>query len=184
MIHVEKNMCESLLSTLLNTNEKTNDHGHAWANLKKIGIRPDLWLDDSVEGTELPTSCITLWKHEKEFCGFFKNLKVPSGYSTNVSKLISLPDVKVASDVKSHDYHILPTQMIVIEIWNILPVNVRDAIMNFSFFFNAIGWKVLCEEAFESLKKCTMKLYAFYRCIFHLPFLTSSSFSQIILLSR
>jgi hypothetical protein len=32
--------------------------------------------------------------------------------------------------------------------------------MNFCFFFNAIGQKVLSEEALESLEKGTMKLYA------------------------
>jgi hypothetical protein len=69
---------------------------------------------------KLPISCITLSKNEKEFCGFLKNVKVPSGYSMNVSRLISLPDQKVAPDVKSHDYHVLLTQMIVIRIQNIL----------------------------------------------------------------
>jgi hypothetical protein len=38
-------------------------------------IRPELWLDDSVKGTELPTSCITLSKHEKEFCGLLKKIE-------------------------------------------------------------------------------------------------------------
>jgi hypothetical protein len=33
--------------------------------------------------------------------------------------------------------------------------------MNFYFFFNAIGQKVLSEEALRSLEKITMKLYAF-----------------------
>jgi hypothetical protein len=47
-----------------------------------------LWLNDSVKGTKPPTLCITLSKHEKEFCGFLKNVKVPSDYSTNVSRLI------------------------------------------------------------------------------------------------
>jgi hypothetical protein len=32
--HIEKNVCESLLGTLLNTNGKTRDHGHARADLK------------------------------------------------------------------------------------------------------------------------------------------------------
>jgi hypothetical protein len=32
--------------------------------------------------------------------------------------------------------------------------------MNFCCFFNAIGQKVLSEEALESLEKNTMKLYA------------------------
>jgi hypothetical protein len=70
-------------------------------------IMPELWLDDSVKEIELPTSCITLSKHEKEFCGFLKNVKVPSGYSTNVLRLISFLDLKVAPGVKSHDYHVL-----------------------------------------------------------------------------
>jgi hypothetical protein len=125
-------------------------------------IMLELWLDDSAKGTELPISCITLSKHEKnEFCGFMKNVKVSSGYSTNVSMLISLLDLKVAPSIKSHDYHVLLTQMIIVGIQNILPVNVRESIMNFCFFFNAIGQKVLSEEAFESLeKKGIVNLYA------------------------
>jgi hypothetical protein len=177
-------MCESLVGTLLNTNEKTRDHEHACADLKKMGIRQELWLDDFVKRTKLPTSCITLSKNEKEFCGFLKNVKVSSGYSTNVSRLISLPELKISHGMKSHDYHVLLTQMIAVGIQNILPVNIREAIMNFCFFFNAIGQKVISEEALESLEKSTMKLYAFYTCIFQLPFSTSTSISQLILLRR
>jgi hypothetical protein len=44
-------VCESLLKTLLNTDGKTRDHGHAQADIKKLGIRQELWLDDSVKGT-------------------------------------------------------------------------------------------------------------------------------------
>jgi hypothetical protein len=76
-----------------------------------MGIMPELWLNDSVKGTELPTSCITLSKYE-EFFGFLKNVKVPSGSLMNVSRLISLPNLKVAPSVKSHDYHVLLAQMI------------------------------------------------------------------------
>jgi hypothetical protein len=93
-----------------------------------------LWLDDSVKGTELPTSCLALSKHEKkEFCEFLKNVKVPSGYSMNVSRLISFSDLKVAPNVKSHDYHVLLMQMIAVRIQNILSVIAWEAIMNFCF---------------------------------------------------
>jgi hypothetical protein len=109
---------------------------------------------------KLPTSSITLSKH-KEFCGFLENVKVPSDYSMNISRLISLPDIKVAPGVKSHDYHVLLMHMIAIGIQNILLVNIREAIMNFCFFFIAIGQKVLSQEALESLEKSTMELYAF-----------------------
>jgi hypothetical protein len=72
-MHVEKNVCVSLLGTLHNTDGKTRDHGHVRADLKKMEIMPELWLDDSVKETELPTSCITLSKYKKKgFCGFLK----------------------------------------------------------------------------------------------------------------
>jgi hypothetical protein len=67
--------------------------------------------------------------------------------------------------MKFHDYHVLLTQIIVIEIQNILPVNVLEVIMNFCFFFNAICQKILSEEAIESLKKrhyetlCFLEMY-------------------------
>jgi hypothetical protein len=35
VMHIEKNVCESLLETLLNTDEKTRDHGYARGGLKK-----------------------------------------------------------------------------------------------------------------------------------------------------
>jgi hypothetical protein len=140
-MHIEKKVCESLLRTWLNTNEKTRDHGHARVDLKKMGIRPKLCLDDSVKRMKLSTSWITLSKHEKEFCRFLKN-------------------VKLAPGVKSYNYHVLRTKMIAVGIRNILPVSVREAIMNFCFFFSAIGQKVLSEEALESLEKGTLKLYA------------------------
>jgi hypothetical protein len=55
--------------------------------------------------------------------------------------------------------------MIVVGIQNILSVNVQEAIMNFCFFFNAIGQKVLSEEALGSMEKrhqetlCFLEMY-------------------------
>jgi hypothetical protein len=90
-----------------------------------MGIRPELWLNDSVKGTKLPTSCITLLKHAKEFCWFFK--KSESTIRLLDERLFS--DLKVAPGMKSHDYYVLLTQMIAIGIQNILPINVREAII-------------------------------------------------------
>jgi hypothetical protein len=79
----------------------------------------------------------------------------------NISRLISLLDLKVAPSVKSHDYHVLITKMIVVRIQNILLINVREAIMTICFF-NAIGKKVLSEEVLSShWKKGIMKFYTF-----------------------
>jgi hypothetical protein len=92
------------------------------------------------------------FKTSKGVLWVLENVKVQPGYSMNVSRFISFPYLKVAPSMKSHDYHALLTQMIIVEVRNILSVNVRWAIMNFCFF-NAIGQKVLSEEALESLEK-------------------------------
>jgi hypothetical protein len=39
VMYIEKNVCESLHETLLNTDGKIRDHGHVGADLKKMGIR-------------------------------------------------------------------------------------------------------------------------------------------------
>jgi hypothetical protein len=94
-----------------------------------------------------------------------KNVKVPSGYSTNVSSFISFPDLKVAPGVKSHGYHVLLVRMIAVGMQNILQVNIWEAIMNFCFFFNVVGQKVISEEALETLEKrhyetlCFLEMY-------------------------
>jgi hypothetical protein len=98
-----------------------------------------LWHDDSVKGMKLPTSCITLSKHEKEFCGFLKKVKVPTGYSMNVSRLISFLDLNVAPGVNSHDYHVFLTQMITVGIRNILPGQCSGG-YNELLFFLQCNW--------------------------------------------
>jgi hypothetical protein len=42
VMHIEKNVCESLLRIFLNTNGKTRDHGHGRADQKKMEIGPEL----------------------------------------------------------------------------------------------------------------------------------------------
>jgi hypothetical protein len=60
--------------------------------------------------------------------------------------------------------------MIVVGIQNILSVNVQVAIMNFCFFFNAIGQKVLSEEALGSLEKMHYETLCFLEIYFPLAF--------------
>jgi hypothetical protein len=64
--------------------------------------------------------------------------------------------------------------MIVVGIWNILTVNVREAIMNFCFLFNAIGQKVLREEALESLENGHFETLCFLEMYFPLAFFNMS----------
>ena len=58
----------------------------------------------------LGPACYTLSKEEKQ--GMFdclNSIKVPSGYSSNIKRLLNLKEKKLAH-VKSHDCHALMTQ--------------------------------------------------------------------------
>ena len=65
-MHLKKNVCESLLGTLMNNRNKTKDHERARADLEDLDIRPELYPDGN--SAQLPTSCINLSKEEKKQC--------------------------------------------------------------------------------------------------------------------
>jgi hypothetical protein len=41
-MHIEKNICESLIATLLNIVKKTKDTAKAGLDLKDLGIKPEM----------------------------------------------------------------------------------------------------------------------------------------------
>ena len=104
-----KNLCDSRLSTLLNMKGKTKDHKNARADLKEMGLRLELHVKDTNKGKFLPPSCITLSKEQKEFCEFLHDVKVPSGYLSNIRRLVSMKELKIVASMKTHDCHVMLT---------------------------------------------------------------------------
>ena len=162
-MHLKKNVCESLLGTLMNNRNKTKDHERARADLEDLDIRPELYPDGN--SAQLPTSCINLSKEEKkQLCDFFRSVKVPSGYSSNIKSLIS-PNEQKMLHMKAHDCDVMITTMLAVGIRNILPEKVRLAIMSLCFFFNTISHKVIDERALDDLEKnlfeimCLLEVY-------------------------
>ena len=108
-MHTKKNVCESLCGTLLQQRGKGKDHENARHDLQDMGIRPKLYAEETNTRTVLPVAATTLSKMERrEFCEFLHGLKVPSGYSSNFKRLVSVKDMKINFHLmKSHDCHVL-----------------------------------------------------------------------------
>lgn len=122
-MHIKKNVCESLLVTLMNA--KGKDHEQARADLEDLDIRLELRPDG--DGS-LATSAINLSNEEKkELHDFFCGVKVPSGYSSNIRRLVSVKEQKMLP-MKANDCDMLLTTMLVVGIRNILPEKPRMAI--------------------------------------------------------
>ena len=147
-MHIEKNVCDSVLGILLNMKDKMKDGVNTRLDMVDLGIRPELAPLVRRNGKlYCPPACYTLSKAEKtEFCTFLHGVKVPSGYSANIKRLVSMKDLKLI-DMKSHDCHVMMTQILPIAIRNILPLNVQETIMNLCFFFNKISRKTM--DVFE-----------------------------------
>ena len=83
LMHMKKNICGSLLGTLMNDKWKTKDHAKARADLEELDIRPELHPDST--SVQPPLSAINLTQEEKQkLCDFFRSVKLPSGYAANI----------------------------------------------------------------------------------------------------
>ena len=115
-MHVETNVCDSLISTLLNIQGKTKGGVNARLDLVEMKIQEDLAPREVGRRTYLPPACYTMSKQEKiSFCLCLKSVKIPRGYSSNIQSLVSMQDLKLVG-LKSHDCHILMQQLLPIAI--------------------------------------------------------------------
>ncbi|XP_057806813.1 uncharacterized protein LOC131021574 isoform X3 [Salvia miltiorrhiza] len=152
VMHIEKNVCESLFGTLLNIPGKTKDGVKARLDLADMGLRNELAPMIGEKRTYLPPAFYTLSKAEKrQVCAFFGGVKVPTGYSSNVASLLSADDSKLVG-LKSHDCHTLMQQLLPVAIRGVLTKQVRYDITRLCFFFNVLCNKVVDVSKLEDIQ--------------------------------
>ena len=177
VMHVEKNVFESVIGTLLNMPGKTKDTINSRLDLLSMGLRPELGPIKKGTRTYLPPAAHTLSKKEKTvFCNFLHGVKVPERYSSNVTNLVSMKDLKLKS-LKSHDCHVLMENLLPIGIRSILPKKVRKTLTKLCFFFKAICSRVIDPGKLPSLQReivvtlCELEMYfppSFFDIMMHL----------------
>lgn len=175
-MHVEKNVGESLVGTLLH-NGHTKDGLNARLDLVHLGIRPELVPKTGDKGTTLPAACYTLTKEEKDkFFETLSEIRVPEGYCSNFATLVNRKERKLIG-LKSHDYHMLMQQFLPIAIRSIMPKPVRYAIIRFCFFYRSISAKEINVEEIDKLQAdlcvtlCLLEKYflpSFFDIMIHL----------------
>ncbi|GJT55511.1 putative transposase-associated domain-containing protein [Tanacetum coccineum] len=150
-MHVEKNVAESIVGTLLHVPGKTKDGLNARLDLAELGVKPELFAMQDEDKTTLPPAGYTLTNAEKDiFCETLHNIKVPEGYCSNFSSLVNLKDRKLIG-LKSHDYHMLMQEFLPIAIRSIMHPPTRYAIIRLLEMMLLIGRfeVVLCFDTRE-----------------------------------
>ena len=86
VMHIEKNTCDSIVGTLLSIDGKSKDNMNSRLDLQAMGIRDQLHPIKRGNRVILHAACYSLASnHKKELCKFFKEVKVPDGYASNIS---------------------------------------------------------------------------------------------------
>ena len=152
VMHIEKNVCESLLGTILNLKFKTKDSVASRLDLLEMGLRTDLAPQIGDKKTYLPPASYTLSKSEKKtMLESLAFMKLPYGHASNIKNCIKLPEMKLFG-LKSHDCHILLQQLLPVAIRSVLPKNVRVSIIRLCFFFNSLCSKVVDVSKLDKLQ--------------------------------
>ncbi|XP_056699485.1 uncharacterized protein [Spinacia oleracea] len=137
VMHIEKNICDNLIGTILDIPGKSRDHAKARLDLLHLGIKDDLQPELSDDGkiVFIPKACYSLTAKEKDtFFRVLKGVKLPYGCSSNIARCVNLKERKVAG-YKSHDAHILLHYLLQVAARKTLPKHVAIPLINLSAFF-------------------------------------------------
>ena len=138
-MHIGKNVCDIILGTVMNMKGKTKDTVRSRLDLQAMQIRPELHPVQNGNKLELPPASYSFSRQQKEaFCRFLKELKVPNGFSSNISHCVNLKECKIVG-LKSHDCHIILQHLLPILIHGLLVRDVAEQLIELAMFF-----KVFC----------------------------------------
>ncbi|KAI5338493.1 hypothetical protein L3X38_017764 [Prunus dulcis] len=120
VMHIEKNVCDSIIGTLLEIPGKIKDEIATQLDLLNMGVKTDLQPEYGERRTCLPPVPWNLSRAEKRaVCNYFYGMKIPEGYSSNIKNLVSLQNSRLLG-LKSHDCHTLMPQLLLVAIRYVL----------------------------------------------------------------
>ncbi|GJT84922.1 zinc finger, PHD-type containing protein [Tanacetum coccineum] len=180
IMHIEKNMLEAILNTLL-MNDKSKDTSKARQDLKRLGIRSGLWLGQTKNGKcSKPQAAYSLTpENRKKFCQFIKGVKLLDWFRSNFKHKVTDNDTNITG-LKSHDCHIMMQCLLLYGLEQYLPDEVAKPIIELCSFFKQICTATLMED--DTLKAqskvvdilCNLELIyppAFFDIMIHLVIL-------------
>ncbi|KAL3644293.1 hypothetical protein CASFOL_012225 [Castilleja foliolosa] len=178
VMHIEKNICESILGTLMNVEGKTKDTAKARLDLEDMKIRKELHLINKGNGKYAmpPASYVMTTKERRDFCDFIRSVKFPDGYASNIARCVTSNDQKL-SGMKSHDCHVILQRILPVGIRGSVTKEVREVLTELGHFFQNLCCKKLNKTELEKMKEdiclimCKLeKIYppAFFDVMVHL----------------
>ncbi|OIT20316.1 hypothetical protein A4A49_57189, partial [Nicotiana attenuata] len=153
VMHIEKNISESVIGTLLDIDGKTKDTLKSRLDIQEMRIKKPLHPIKSGDKYILPPASYTMSKTEKiKFCQLIKDVKFPDAYASNISRCVNVKEARIFG-LKSHDHHVLFQRIFPLIIKGILPKDAYDPLIELSLFFSDLCAKELHMDKLDKIDK-------------------------------
>ena len=150
LMHQERNMGESIVSTCMDFGDKTKDNIKARKDLAKICSRPTLELTETGGKPRAPF-CLKP-KEKTEVMSWLKKLKFPDGYAAGFRRAVNTKTRKI-NGLKSHDYHIIMERLLPVMFRGYLTDEVWKTLAELSYFYRQLCAKEIQKDMMEKLEK-------------------------------
>ncbi|CAL8988565.1 unnamed protein product [Prunus brigantina] len=173
VMHVEKNVFDTLVGTILDIEGKTKDTIKARLDLERMGIRRGLWMNRDSDKARRDLAFFSMKPNDKkEFLQFVSSVKFPDGYASNIARCVNVDGGKFTG-LKSHDCHVFMQRLLPVGIRHLLPEDVVKPIMLLSRFFSQLTAKTLRKTDINQLRHDIVQVLCKFEMIFPPAFFTS-----------
>ena len=153
VMHIEKNICESLLGTFLALPGKSKDSINARLDFEDMCIRKDLHLKHDGGSYVVPHAPYTMDKNQKvAFYDFLRSVKFPDGYASNLASCITADGCNLQG-LKTHDCHIILQRILPAALRGIMNNEIYVAIAELGNFFQQLCARTLKLDVLHQMKE-------------------------------
>ncbi|KAI5323415.1 hypothetical protein L3X38_032487 [Prunus dulcis] len=173
VMHVEKNVFDTLVGTILDIEGKTKDTIKARLDLERMGIQRGLWMNRDSDKARRDLAFFSMKPNDKkEFLKFVSSVKFSDGYASNIARCVNVDGGKFTG-LKSHDCHVFMQRLLPVGIRHLLPEDVVKPIMLLSRFFSQLMAKTLRRTDMFQLRHDIVQVLCKFEMIFPPAFFTS-----------
>ncbi|CAM8902674.1 unnamed protein product [Rhodiola kirilowii] len=174
-MHIEKNVFDNIIGTILGLRGKTKDDVKAREGLEKLGIRRELWLKRKGSASrkdKVSQAPYTVLPEERvKIFEFLKDAKYPFGYAGSLKNKINVDD-KNFNGLKTHDCHVMLQLLLPVFIRPYLPHYVIDPLISLSRWFQKLCCKELMVKEVTQMKDDIVTILCKLEMVFPPAFFT------------
>ncbi|WVY94426.1 hypothetical protein V8G54_033514 [Vigna mungo] len=153
LMHIEKNFFDNIFNTVMNASGKSKDNEKAQMDLGLYCRQKDLELKTHSNGKMYKSKAnyTLLVDQSKQVCHWLKDLRMPGGYSSNLSRCVDVNRGKLIG-MKSHDCHVFMECLLPIA-FSSLPAHVLNPITKVSHFFRDLCSTTMNKDDLQKMEE-------------------------------